>query len=166
MLQLFPRSNICKSGFANHCWWTWILGLFQAFKEDNICQISYDALSDLINHHDRWHQARFSHFDKVITQTVKVLREINAVWRLLIGSVVWPFTKHWTHLWKWLWYLSCLQVSGWFSQTAAITITLLHLTQKNKTLPQSQFLPPHSAWNLIQFAAKKNAIFERFLFHL
>lgn len=68
-------SNICKCGFANHCWWSWILGLFQAFKEYNVCQISHDAFSDLINHHDRWHQARFSHSDKLISQTVKELGE-------------------------------------------------------------------------------------------
>lgn len=43
-------------------------------KKDNGCQISHDAISDLISRHDRWHQARISHFDKLISKTVKILR--------------------------------------------------------------------------------------------
>ncbi len=48
---------------------------WDCFKPSKNIMCTHDAFSDLINHHDRWHQARFSHSDKLISQTVKELGE-------------------------------------------------------------------------------------------
>lgn len=151
-------SNICKCGFANHCWWSWILGLFQAFKEYNVCQISHDAFSDLINHHDRWHQARFSHSDKLISQTVKELGEKRI---LLIGSVVWSSTKNWTHLWK------CLCMVGIRRYLVILLDPHTEFNKEKQTIatisvpnPSYSLEYPHIKSHLIESAATKKLLLD------